>query len=50
MTISNQELDVLLNVARLYLKCLDEDPENEYLNVVEAVRVTEIRDIVAKYD
>lgn len=36
----------LLEVAELYLVALDADPENEQLTVLEAMKVTYLRDVV----
>lgn len=36
----------LLEVAEMYLAALDSDPENEQLTVLEAMKVTYLRDVV----
>jgi hypothetical protein len=36
----------LLEVAELYLSALDNDPENEELTALEAMKVTYLRDVV----
>lgn len=39
---------VLTAVGRMYLDALDDDPDNEYLTLPEAMRVTQVRDAVAR--
>ena len=39
---------VLAAVGRMYLDALDADPENEILTLVEALRVTDVRDAVER--
>lgn len=43
-----EDNQVLTAVGRMYLDALDSDPENEYRTLPEALRVTEVRDAVAR--
>ena len=47
-----RDIEVLARVGDLYLRCLDEDPENETLTLGSAMLTTEIREAVerAGYD
>jgi hypothetical protein len=40
------DLQVLAAVGRMYLDAIDADPENEYLTLPAAIRVTQVRDAV----
>lgn len=48
--IGQLEADVttLAAVGDLYLRCLDDDPANEYLTLGAAIRVTDIREAVQR--
>ena len=41
---------VLAEVGRMYLTALDEDPENEYLTLPEAFKVTMVREALVVVD
>lgn len=41
-----RDLDALAAVGRLYIDCLDADPENEMLTLGGALRLTEVRNAV----
>jgi hypothetical protein len=43
-----EDLAVLAEVGRMYLTALDADPENEMLTLTEALKVTMVRDAVAR--
>lgn len=49
-SLTERETDVLIAVGRLYLDCLDEDPENEALTLLEAMWVTELREVVERWE
>lgn len=44
------DMAALASVGRLYLDALDDDPENEALTLVEALRVTEVREAVERFE
>lgn len=43
-----EEYFVLISVAQLYLQCLKDDPEREYLTPSEALAVTDIRNVLER--
>lgn len=45
-----RDVEVLAAVGRLYLDALDNDPDNEALTLVEALRVTEVREAVDRVE
>lgn len=45
-----KDLKVLAAVGRMYLDALDADPDNEMLTLVEALRVTEVREAVERWE
>lgn len=45
-----RDLFVLAQVGRMYLDALDNDPDNEYLTLPEAMLVTEVRDAVGRWE
>lgn len=44
-----KDLFVLAQVGRMYLDALDDDPDNEYLTLPEAILVTEVRGAVDRW-
>jgi hypothetical protein len=45
-SIKAEIVGALLEVAEMYLAALDNDPENEMLTLLEAMKVTYLRDVV----
>jgi hypothetical protein len=45
---TRRDIDVLVAVGQMYLQALDDDPENEYLILPEAMLVTEVCEAVER--
>lgn len=47
---ADRDLDALAAVGRMYLDALDADPDYEMLTLPQAMRVTEVREAVQRYE